>query len=203
MNTIDEDDDELCTASFLGFIAQRILWPPNDPNFYPVTNREVLAVVRAAAVPGLMERCGLKIEELYKDKDAEDAPSLVLGPMEVLRGRDASVNVYGASHVYKLSSVAAWTRRFSAARAVRDLAEMRREAAQQEREEIRAREAARQAARQAEQAAMEEAARRADPRYRIRELEKRLAEQEAREREEAARRVRELEQRLAGKDPPP
>jgi hypothetical protein len=131
------DDNDLVTTPFLGLIVQRILWPPPDPNFYPVTNREVLAVVRAAAVPGLRERVGLQESELWKDKDAGDAPSLVLGPMEVLRGPDGGKQVYGPSLVYALSSVAAWTRRFSTQRQRKDMAEALRDAAAQEKEGTR------------------------------------------------------------------
>jgi hypothetical protein len=189
--------DDVATGPFFAHIVQRVLWPPPDP--YPAEHKEVLAVVPAAAVPSLMERLGLQESDLWKDAAAENAPSIVLGRAPCVT---MSPDTYRPAPVYKVGDICTWTKRFALQREKVDLAEQRRLAADKERDEVRAREAQRIASQKAQEEAHREALRRADPRFRLQELERQLAEREAREKQEAARKLRELEERLAGKTPP-
>jgi hypothetical protein len=183
--------DDVATGPFFAHIVQRVLWPPPDP--YPAEHKEVLAVVPAAAVPGLMERLGLQASDLWKDAAAENTPSIVLGRAPCV---SMSPDTYRPAPVYKVGDIVAWTKRFAAAREKMDLAEQRRLAAEKERDEVRAREAQRIASQKAQEEARLDAIRKADPRYRLQLIEEQLAQREAREKAEAARRLAELEKKL-------
>jgi hypothetical protein len=185
----------IATGPFFAHIVLRTLWPPPDP--YPVENRETLAVVPASKVPGLAERLGLGAEELYKDADAEGVPSIVLGRAAIVAASNSVGYLYRPATSYPIAEAAEWTRRFSKERARVDLNDLRREAAAQEREEIRQREAARQARAKAEEERIKESLTKNDPRFKVAELERRVAEVEKREKEAAARKLAELEERLS------
>jgi hypothetical protein len=159
------------TAPFHIHIVLRTVWPP-----WLATNREVLAVVPAEAVPGLAERVGLKAEQLYKDTPAKDAPSIVLGPA-VVTGHMHNGDVrYGPAAYYLPAEIVKWTKGLSAPREALDLAELRKQAARIELAEARRKAAEGEAARQAERDAEEEARRRNNPLARIAAIEKRLRE---------------------------
>jgi hypothetical protein len=139
--------------------------------------------------------------DLYRDPAESDAPSLILGPA-VIVGGTVDKPEYAADLVYKTADVVAWTKRMSAPRNRRDLAELRRAAAAAEKEELQRREAERQHQVKVTMAAQEEATRRGNVFARITELEKKVADQERVARAEAECRLRELERRL-GEPPPP
>jgi hypothetical protein len=191
-----DPDTHIATTPFFAHIVLRVLWPPPDP--YPAENRETLAVVPASKVPGLSERLGLAESELYKDVGAEGAPpSVVLGRAAIIAADNNVGYSYRPATHYPIAEAAGWTRRFSKERARRDLNDLRREAAAQEREEIRQREAARQARVRAEEERIKESLTKNDPRHRLADLERRVAEAEKREKAEAARKLAEMEDRLS------
>jgi hypothetical protein len=180
------------TRPFHHAIKVKSLWPPQPPH---ATNREVLAVVRVADLPGgMLGRVGLTVDECWKDPGEDGAPCLVLGtcPMKTMEPP-----VYAPSLWYRVDGIVEWTKRFSAEVVRRSLVERMREAADIEREEVRAREAERIARRKAEEERIKESLVKNDPRHRLAELERRVAEAEKREKAEAARKLAEMEERLS------
>jgi hypothetical protein len=170
-------------------IKVKALWVPGNTLY-----SEMVAVVRSADAPGLADRVGLRDDELWKNPGDENHPSLVLGdcPMQ-----SQSPDTYAARLFYSKDSICTYTRKFSAHREQIDVRERMRAAAEQEREEVRQREAARQARVKAEEQRIKDSLVANDPRTKVRELEQRVAEVEKREKAAAAERLKLLEERLA------
>jgi hypothetical protein len=186
----------IATEPFFAHVNLRVCWPPPDAAGIPPLSKETLAVVAESAVPGLAERLGLKSEELYKDPAAEGALSIILGPASIVAANNLASYLYRPAKYYLISEAVAWTKRFSAEIVRRDIVEMRRAAAEAEREETRQREALRQARAKAEEQKIKDSLIANDPRTKVKELEARVADMERREKEAAARRVAALEAAL-------
>jgi hypothetical protein len=173
-------------------IKVKSLWPPQPPH---ATNREVLAIIKVVDLPGgMLERLGLTPADCWKDPGQEGDPCLVLGtcPMKTMEPP-----VYAPALWYRVDDIVEWTKRFSAEVVRRSLVERMREAADLEREENRRRAFETQQRQKQEEERRKEAALRNDPRTRLAEVERQLAQREAKEKAEAAAKLKLLEEQLS------